>query len=546
MGLFSELARLLSAPHTSMALANMLGPAMLDIHRPEVAPASPAFPKSTPPSDLDGSDHAKQAFRPPIMNELPSLCIDNIVFFLLHNKTSLASIEQGHSSQSLVQWTAEARTELMENLEGLKALVSAQCTQDPDPVQISKQLTQLLGCSEARLLLHAFTKLELGMAELGNRPEPGVAPSGLAVQVIRAFREPSTQSAPPTPVADTFSAAQPETDTQAEADAQVPAAAQAEAAAQAAAEQGAAVDDAVHTAALVEDVLAMELRPKRDIVQDVIALAAVSKPQEDLCYKVARSIALLIDPPSPYECLLGRLSDEQDAADAFAKGIPANGANKPKVLQLKAACKESGLAVSGTYAQLCSRLKQHEDQNSRHAGSFGAGLRSSTIDSAKKERHQKKMQAAARHRREQLQQALEARRPWLVIRSDSQMCRSYIYDKPLGRDKRVPPLDEVVDSVETMDFLYNKTDYAHQLREARRADHDSGEEEDSEEEELMEADRREGAKYCSVLGWVYRHAAEEIPTLPRALHSIAWECHERKIKELNSKKHSDHNKGKQC
>eukprot|EP00967_Tisochrysis_lutea_P071106 scaffold94188_cov22-Tisochrysis_lutea.AAC.2 len=35
------------------------------------------------------------------------------------------------------------------------------------------------------------------------------------------------------------------------------------------------------------------------------------------------------------------------------------------------------------------------------------GLRSSTIDSAKKERHQKKMQAAARHRREQLQQALE-------------------------------------------------------------------------------------------------------------------------------------------
>eukprot|EP00967_Tisochrysis_lutea_P145096 scaffold271969_cov17-Tisochrysis_lutea.AAC.1 len=62
----------------------------------------------------------------------------------------------------------------------------------------------------------------------------------------------------------------------------------------------------------------------------------------------------------------------------------------------------------------------------------------------------------------------------------------------------------------------------------------------------MEADRREGAKYCSVLGWVYRHAAEEIPTLPRALHSIAWECHERKIKELNSKKHSDHNKGKQC
>eukprot|EP00983_Pelagomonas_calceolata_P056474 1144599-Pelagomonas_calceolata.AAC.2 len=123
MGLFSELARLLSAPHTSMALANMLGPAMLDIHRPEVAPASPAFPKSTPPSDLDGSDHAKQAFRPPIMNELPSLCIDNIVFFLLHNKTSLASIEQGHSSQSLVQWTAEARTELMENLEGLKALV---------------------------------------------------------------------------------------------------------------------------------------------------------------------------------------------------------------------------------------------------------------------------------------------------------------------------------------------------------------------------------------------------------------------------------------
>eukprot|EP00983_Pelagomonas_calceolata_P072707 1151834-Pelagomonas_calceolata.AAC.3 len=82
------------------------------------------------------------------------------------------------------------------------------------------------------------------MAELGNRPEPGVAPSGLAVQVIRAFREPSTQSAPPTPVADTFSAAQPETDTQAEADAQVPAAAQAEAAAQAAAEQGAAVDDA--------------------------------------------------------------------------------------------------------------------------------------------------------------------------------------------------------------------------------------------------------------------------------------------------------------
>eukprot|EP00983_Pelagomonas_calceolata_P076950 1153646-Pelagomonas_calceolata.AAC.1 len=59
--------------------------------------------------------------------------------------------------------------------------------------------------------------------------------------------------------------------------------------------------------------------------------------------------------------------------------------------------------------------------------------------------------------------------------------QSYIYDKPLGRDKRVPPLDEVVDSVETMDFLYNKTDYAHQLREARRADHDSGEEEDSEQ-----------------------------------------------------------------
>eukprot|EP00983_Pelagomonas_calceolata_P076952 1153646-Pelagomonas_calceolata.AAC.3 len=80
--------------------------------------------------------------------------------------------------------------------------------------------------------------------------------------------------------------------------------------------------------------------------------------EEDLCYKVARSIALLIDPPSPYECLLGRLSDEQDAADAFAKGIPANGANKPKVLQLKSQIKLGVHAHTHTHARTHS-LRQH-------------------------------------------------------------------------------------------------------------------------------------------------------------------------------------------
>ncbi|KAF5827316.1 hypothetical protein DUNSADRAFT_861 [Dunaliella salina] len=268
--------------------------------------------------------------------------------------------------------------------------------------------------------------------------------------------------------------------------------------------------------------------------------------QENPCYKIARSIALQIDPPSPYERLLGRLSDEHGAADALAEGTPAEGTKKPLVAQLKAACKESGLTVSGTYKQLCGRLKQHEDHNFRHAGNLGAGLRDSTIAHAKMKRHQRKMLAAARHRREQLQQALKARRSNLVIRADSQMCSSYIYETPLGRrDKRVPSLDEVVDTVEAMDFLYNKTSYARLLREARWADHDSGEEEDSEDEEEMEADRRQGAKECSVLNWVLRHAAEDIPTLPRALQSIAWKCHESKMKELNSKKHNTPNNSKQ-
>ncbi|KAF5843727.1 hypothetical protein DUNSADRAFT_8242 [Dunaliella salina] len=130
------------------------------------------------------------------------------------------------------------------------------------------------------------------------------------------------------------------------------------------------------------------------------------------------------------------------------------------------------------------------------------------------------------------------------------MCSSYIYDIPLGQNKQVPSLDEVVDAVETMDFLYNKTDYARQLREARRADHEelqaTGEDmEDSEEEELMEANRREGAKFGSVLNWVTRHAAEDIPTLPRALQSMAWSCHESKSKELDNKKLDDHPESEQ-
>eukprot|EP00967_Tisochrysis_lutea_P071105 scaffold94188_cov22-Tisochrysis_lutea.AAC.1 len=89
--------------------------------------------------------------------------------------------------------------------------------------------------------------------------------------------------------------------------------------------------------------------------------------QEDLCYKVARSIALLIDPPSPYECLLGRLSDEQDAADAFAKGIPANGANKPKVLQLKENSESSVTSHKSSWA--CMHTHTHTHAHT-HSGSM--------------------------------------------------------------------------------------------------------------------------------------------------------------------------------
>jgi len=68
-------------------------------------------------------------------------------------------------------------------------------------------------------------------------------------------------------------------------------------------------------------------------------------------------------------------------------------------------------------------------------------------------------------RRRELQDALSVRRPQLVVRHDSELCRRFIEGDPSSLS-----LGRVVDVVEEMDFLYKKTQYSSFLRHARRDD----------------------------------------------------------------------------
>jgi len=251
-----------------------------------------------------------------------------------------------------------------------------------------------------------------------------------------------------------------------------------------------------------------------DHIRDVFVLALSSKTARPFVEMITERL----DPPCEVESMCRNLIEAPD--EAFRTQWCEK--NSAKHAALKEACKRASVPVSGNKHALVKRLRVVWLQRGMTRGNgprtLVPGLSLNCVDQAKDEyrrfalrpvrqveqafgldpgtlrgdrppsRSEARTKSLAKYgsvrglrdhliraeddrmrgirtRRRELQEALSARRPGLVVRPDSEICRKYIEGDPSSYS-----LPRVVDVVEEMDFLYKMTLYPTLLRSARAYD----------------------------------------------------------------------------
>jgi len=253
---------------------------------------------------------------------------------------------------------------------------------------------------------------------------------------------------------------------------------------------------------VLSHIVCFPFRNENDVIRDVIALAASNK-------SVGRAFAPWIsakcDPPSPSETVCDEVLDDTTTHVRAKPGVT--------IARLKEACKTAGLKVSGNKEQLVTRLHEevrkkicrdpytHLSKDRVRASrsmytrfsrifvrdvEFAYALDEGTLRGSvsrtkaysaaiakyrdaytlrRELRRREDLRKETREtRRKELADALRFRRSWLVIRNDSAICTQYIEG-----NADALPLERVVDVVEEMHFLYQRTQYPSILRSLRAA-----------------------------------------------------------------------------